>query len=172
MWSSNMSKTQFGMGLRVGCVKVQEIYDQGGILEVAKHELSDSKCIAIFRGGGLSIAEDLIKGNEDEYEIENRNSPSATLSGLTCNWQPLENKRGQIMSLLLLSQVDDPKVYQEFLQKLDELYNGDLTSGNPVNIEKLKMKSLFDLIKSNTKRATKYFNMRFINRDKIFNFFR
>ena len=36
-----------------------------------------------FFEGGLSIAEDLIKGNEEQYEIEDRNMPPATLGGLS-----------------------------------------------------------------------------------------
>ena len=114
MWSRRLSQEQFDLGLRVGCVSVKEVYEKEGKLEVAKHELSASKCIAIFRGGGLSIAEDLIKGNEEQYEIEERNMPPATLDGLSCNWKPIENKRGHMMSLLLLSCNDDPKVYKSY----------------------------------------------------------
>ena len=72
--------------------------------------------------------------------------PPATLGGLSCNWKPIENKRGHMMSLLLLSCNDDPKVYQDFLAKLDEIYGGDSGQGNPVNIEKLQLKSFSTVV--------------------------
>ena len=133
-------------------------------LEVAKHELSASKCIAIFRGGGLSIAEDLIKGNEEQYEIEDRNMPPATLSGLSCNWKPIENKRGHMMSLLVLSCNDDPKVYQNFLSKLDEIYGGDSGQGNPVNIEKLQLKSFSTVVGEAFRIVPNFFSGLFFRR--------
>ena len=33
----SLSVEQFGLGLRVGCVSVKEVYERGGKLEVAKH---------------------------------------------------------------------------------------------------------------------------------------
>ena len=112
----SLSTERFNLRLRVGCVSVKEIYDRSGKLEIAKYELSDSKCIAIFRGGGLSIAEELIKADENRYEIEDRGAPNATLKGLSCNWKPLENRRGYMMSLLVLSRLEDSSVYQDFLK--------------------------------------------------------
>lgn len=159
-----LSQEQFDLGLRVGCVSVKEVYEKEGKLEVAKHELSASKCIAIFRGGGLSIAEDLIKGNEEQYEIEDRKMPPATLGGLSCNWKPIENKRGHMMSLLLLSCNDDPKVYQDFLSKLDEIYGGDSGQGNPVNIEKLQLKSFSTVVGEAFRIVPNFFSGLFFRR--------
>ena len=159
-----LSEEQFHLGLRVGCVDVKEVYEKGGRLEVAKYELSNSKCIALFRGGGLAIAEDLIKGDEQKYEIEQRQVPYAVLTGLSCNWQPIENKRGHMMSLLLLSRTDDPQVYQNFLQKLDNIYNGDSAEGNPVNIERLQLKSFSKIFQDISKSVPQMFSKLYISR--------
>ena len=156
-----LSQNNFNMQLRVGCVPVKEIYEQGGTLELAKHELSSSKCIAIFRGGGLNIAEDLIKGNEEQYEIPFQNAPSATLRGLTCNWEPIHNKRGQMLSLLVISRTDGSNVYKDLLSHLDNLFEGDFSEANPVNTENLKMKSMSSIVKKHIASNTKYLSKTF-----------
>mgnify|MGYP001329148373 FL=1 len=119
--------------------------------------MSVSKCIAIFRGG-LSIAEDLIKGDEEKYEVENRNSPLATLDGLSCTWQPISNQRGHMMSLLVLSCEDNSKVYQDFLTKLDEIYGRDSGTGNPVNIDRLELKPLTTMVRDAFRVVLNIFN--------------
>ena len=124
----------------------------------AKHELSSAKCIAIFRGGGLNIAEDLIKGHEEKYEIPFQNAPASTLRGLTCNWQPIANKRGKMLSLLVVSKTDEENVYQEFLAHLEKTFKGNLNEANPVNTEKLQMKSPLSIIKNHLYTSSKYFS--------------
>ena len=167
----SLSEEQFGLQLRVGCVSVKEVYEKGGKLEIAKYELSGSKCIAIFRGGGLSIAEDLIKGDEAKYEIEDRGSPHATLNGLSCNWKPLENKRGNMMSLLVLSRNDEANIYQDFLQKLDEIYDGNSDEANPVNTEKLQLKTFSKAFQDAFRIFPNVFDQLFYRRMGFFSMF-
>ncbi len=153
-----LAKNEFNMQLRVGCVSVKEIYDSGGTIEFAKNELSSSKCIAMFRGGGLIIAEDLIKGNEDKYEIPFQNAPPSSLNGLTCNWKELPNKRGQMLSLLVISNNENSSVYPDFLSFLDSTFNGNFNEANPVNTEQLALKSMSDIIQSNL-RSNRLFSI-------------
>ena len=157
-----LSKNRFGMVLRVGCVPVKEIYDRGGRIEFAKHELSASKCIAIFRGGGLNIAEDLIKGDEEKYEVPFQDSPAATFQGLTCNWQPIAAQRGVMLSLLVLSKTGDA-VYEAFVDFLDEVFDGNLNSANPVNVAQLKMKSIGSIVKNHVHTSPRYFSRSLLN---------
>jgi hypothetical protein len=76
-----LSQEQFGLGLRVGIVDVSELYNEGAVLNVAKFEINSGKCIAIFKGGGLNLAEAKIKKEEEKYAAPERDVEYADLSG-------------------------------------------------------------------------------------------
>ena len=136
-----LAKERFELELRICQVPVSELYGKGARVEVARHELSHGKCVAVFRGGGLALAEELIKENPDKYDIDTSTAQTASLKGLSCRWKPIPAKRGKIISLLLLSRKSD-SIYTDFLEKLNEIYQGDLASANPINLDKLEYYSV------------------------------
>ena len=140
-----LSLENFEIELRIGSVAVKEIYEAGGQIRVAKHELAAGKCIALFRGGGLQLAETLIKDQEERYCLSDRGSDPAELSGLTCRWQPIENRRGNVVSLLVQAREDDARTYTDFLTELRKIYRGNLEQSNPVNIEHMSYGKASDM---------------------------
>lgn len=132
-----LSLENFEIELRIGSVTMKEIYDAGGQVRVGKHELAAGKCIALFRGGGLQLAETLIKDQEERYCLSDRGSAPAELTGLTCRWQPIANRRGNVVSMLVQAREEDNQVYSEFLAELRKIYRGNLEQSNPVNIERM-----------------------------------
>jgi hypothetical protein len=97
----NLSQRNFGLTLRVGMVDISEVTAKLICVEVAKYELCKGKCIAIFRGGGLIVAEAKVKGDSKKYEIPETKSLRVNLSGLTCRWNDIPSRRGRVMTLLV-----------------------------------------------------------------------
>lgn len=138
-----LSEEQFDLGLRVGIVDVQELLDEGAILNVAKYEINSGKCIAIFKGGGLNLAEAKIKGDEAKYAATEKEVQYADLSGLSCRWNPIPSRRGVVISLLVEARSKDPgKTYSDTLSKMNEIFNGELEEANPVNTDLAHYKSI------------------------------
>lgn len=130
----NMAKELFNLQLRVGCINAGKVRERGGVVEVARYELVPGKCIAIFRGGGLTVAERMIKSDKEDCLVSVSNRENADLDGLSCRWNSIPNKRGRIISLLVLARGEEPgSCYRQVLQYLDELYDGSLDEANPVN---------------------------------------
>eukprot|EP00978_Attheya_sp_CCMP212_P018643 scaffold51435_cov63-Attheya_sp.AAC.2 len=117
------------------------LVDDGFKIEVAKHELCAGRCIAVFRGGGLTEAEARIKGNVEKYCVTGPNDIGGIdLTGLRCRWNHIPSKRGKIMSLIV--KASDTSVYSEVLEQLDRIYHGKLDEANPVNSELLTHKTV------------------------------
>ena len=129
----NLSVKNFGLNLRVGMVDISEVTAEYMCVEVAKYELCSGKCIAVFRGGGLIVAEAKVKDEPETYEIRETKSRTVNLTGLTCRWKDIPNKRGRVMSLLVMASRDKGKQpYIDFFDKLDDIF-ADLQDTHPVH---------------------------------------
>tara|TARA_R110002096_G_scaffold91625_23_gene207396 strand:- start:7758 stop:8945 length:1188 start_codon:yes stop_codon:yes gene_type:complete len=139
----NLSAQNFGLQLRVGIVDVSDITGDGVTTEVAKFELFAGKCVAVFRGGGLSLAEKLVKEQPDTYEIAETPSADVNLSGLSCRWNEIPNERGCVLSLLVLAKERRGKqVYPQVLEKLNQTFGSEFRDHNPVNPALMTYKSV------------------------------
>ncbi|CAB9516321.1 Protein of unknown function (DUF3095) [Seminavis robusta] len=163
-----LSERTFDLGLRVGHISVREVHHHQAnttsssrkTIQVAKHELTAGKCVAVFRGGGLTVAESKIKGEEDKYCVvhppnnKKRDNTFFELSGLSCRWNPVPSKRGKIMSLLVLAREDDHNInnnnaiYNHVLSELDQIYNGELETENPVHTELMTYRTVLENIRN------------------------
>lgn len=160
-----LSREQFQIELRVGRITVGEVHQSGSAIEVARHELASGKCTAVFRGGGLNEAEKRIKGQEAKYCCEAGPSGDIELTGLSCRWNPLGNKRGQIMSLLVAAKGEPAAaVYDALLARLSEIFDGDLDAANPVDTEAMNYHSVADCLKDETRFHTRRTTLGFLKR--------
>ena len=131
----SMAAENFKLTLRIGLVEVSKLYAAGAKLEVARYELIAGRHLAVFRGGGLSLAEKWIKQDASPHLIEASAESIANINGLSCRWNAIPNIRGTIASLIIEKQSDAPEsIYQEILEQLSTLCGGDLDSVNPVNV--------------------------------------
>jgi hypothetical protein len=146
-----LSRDQFDLGLRVGVVPVKVLSDEGIPIRVAKYKLIGKKSVAIFRGGGLTAAEDKIKGT-DQYELPESGATQASLQGLSCRWQPIPSKRGIVLSLLVVARTKNQEgVYRDVLSNLNDAFGGAIEEANPVNIPQLSYKSVSQMLKDEAK---------------------
>jgi len=74
---------------------------------VAKYIMPTGAVLAMFNGGGMSLADDLLK-NHAHFLIEDDGTQSApNLEGLSCRWKPISARRGTMLTLLVMSRSTD-----------------------------------------------------------------
>ena len=143
--TQQLAKREFDMDLRVGVVPVKVVVAANYPVKIAKFKVSENYSQAVFSGGGLTRATELIKdpvaGNI--YSIKNKGvSPKADFSGLECRWQDIPSKYGEIVTLLVMVRSDlgpqSHQFYRNILKKIQYIY-GKENSLNPIDRKNLKL---------------------------------
>lgn len=143
--TQQLAKREFDMDLRVGVVPVKVVVAANYPVKIAKFKVSENYSQAVFIGGGLTRATELIKdpvaGNI--YSIKNNGvSPKADFSGLECRWQDIPSKYGEIVTLLVMVRSDfypqNHQFYRNILKKIQYIY-GKENSLNPIDRKNLKL---------------------------------
>ena len=110
--TKRLAKDGFGLELRAGMVPVQELRRRGPGVLVAKYQLSPNNHLAMFAGGGLELADRLIK-SDPAFALEERDDPEPPdLHGLSCRWEPYRSVRGHMLTLLVRPLEADPLALQ------------------------------------------------------------
>ena len=95
-----LARASFGLELRVGIVPLVELARRGRQVLVAKYQLSPGNHLAMFAGGGVELADRLIKG-EAGFGLGVAGDPGPPdLEGLSCRWEPYQSLRGRMLTLL------------------------------------------------------------------------
>ncbi|MEG3989556.1 DUF3095 domain-containing protein [Microcoleus sp. S28C3] len=145
--TKQMAKTEFDLDLRVGAVPVKVVVAANFPVKIAKFKVSENYSQAIFIGGGLTRATELIKDPVAGkiYTFKNKNngvSPTADFSGLECRWQDIPSKYGEIVTLLVMVREDFGQqshlFYRKIIKKIEYIY-GKENSLNPIDRENLKL---------------------------------
>ncbi len=122
-----LSREQFKLDLRVGCVPILDIEAAGKSVLVAKDEIAEGNFLAVFSGGGLSLAETWVKNgapNGKDYLLGDKDeSEVPRLEGLSCRWSPMKSSNGKILSLLVMARGEDAeKTYGEIIDHFSGLF--------------------------------------------------
>lgn len=120
------------LDLRAALVPVGDIRAQGLDVRVARFQASSEVAYAMFTGGGTSWAEREMKAGR--YAVAA--APPGTrpdLEGLSCRWNPVEARNGQIVSIIVVP--GDMDKLPEFQRVVDDVvtlagYQG--RGGHPV----------------------------------------
>jgi hypothetical protein len=143
--TQQLAKTEFDLDLRVGVVPVKVVVAANYQLKIAKFKVSENYSQAVFIGGGLTHATDLIKDSAagNIYSIKNNGvSSTADFSGLECRWQDIPSKYGEILTLLVMVRADfgqqSHQFYRNILKKIQYIY-GEENSLNPIDRKNLKL---------------------------------
>ena len=153
----SVSQDQFKLELRVGMVSVDELNTLGFPVAVSKYMLKGNYPLAIFRGGALTKAEELIKGGEQSYQVPHHPDSETNLRQLSCRWKPLESTNGTVISLLLMDPRGRPAVYAEFLRELEDILAGDVEQFNPVNISTMNYRTTTEMLQHDVKHQQSLF---------------
>jgi hypothetical protein len=140
-----LSKKDFDLDLRVAIIPIQDLYDLGHKIEIAKLRISDQFKQAILHGDGVDIAEMLLKDPAIiKYDLNPKDNqkPMADFAGLSCRWQDVPSRHGETISLIIKVLNDsDQKVealYMQILTKIREFYGTD-KDHRPINEETLNL---------------------------------
>ena len=135
----------FNIQLRIGFVSINEINRAGRQVLVAKYQVSRGNSLAMFSGGGIEIADRLIKADvacENYAVAESQASGPPDLTGLSCRWQPLKSSKGQMICLLIQA-LDDTtqhrhQILSSVLSRMSDILDNNIASSNPVTQRTLK----------------------------------
>lgn len=143
----SLAKDEFDLELRIGLVPVSVVRSAGADVLVARHEVSPGNNIAMFGGGGVEMAEELVKSKEtsSHYSVSDYSLPGLPdLTGLSCRWEPLLSQKGWILCLLVKPQAKDflhkQFILSQFLSRLTVVIGEEFTQASPVNVESLRLR--------------------------------
>ena len=142
-----VAESSFNLRLRVGVVPVRDVRDRGQDVQIAKFELSRGNDLAMLSGGGIDLADKLIKGDDGRQGyliVEESDGEMPDLTGLSCRWEPLKPRNGRMMCLLIQARGDTHRVksaiYEEVMDCLNRIMDADVRQGSPVTEESLSLK--------------------------------
>ncbi len=127
------------LSLRVGAVPAVDILAAGKDLLVAKVGSGGKISQALFSGGGLSYAENLIKAPNSPYLLVHSPNAKADLTGLECRWEDVRSS-GETLSVIIepLANAEQTELYAEIQQRLLEIFGSD-SDCNPIQPQALKL---------------------------------
>ena len=92
----------YDLELRVAAFQASDLRAKGGDIRVRKFGLGSGTRLAMFAGGGLELADELLKDVEAgaPYRIP-LDDASPDLDGLTCRWEPLAPSHGVMATIMV-----------------------------------------------------------------------
>ncbi|MBP7845272.1 MAG: DUF3095 family protein [Proteobacteria bacterium] len=137
----------FDLKLRVTIFPYKNLVESGKRINVAKLRKGENCYQALLMGEGLLEVEKTAKSHSELFlnlssikcDLEMAQDNPAPLEGLSCRWQPLFTQRGQILSIIALSQNSNDT--QNTLASLFETIRKivpNLSTRSPVDQESLK----------------------------------
>jgi hypothetical protein len=162
-------QANYKLHLRVGCVSIYTLEKRGASVEVARYEIVSGMSIALFRGGGLAMADAIVKhegGASEQNEESLRMTPN--LDGISCRWQKIPNKHGCVLTLLVMCNPDLPnesEIYEMVLYHLEETINqGSTKEANPVYPELSTYRSALSMARDEIRMHESAFTLAWIAR--------
>lgn len=140
-----LARDDFNLDLRIGFVPVSVVRAAGRDVLVARYEVAPGNNLAMFGGGGVELADQLVKdkSSSDQFAVREYSLPGLPdLTGLSCRWEPLVNQKGTILCLLVKPQAQDfhlrQAVLSEFLARLTGVIGEGFTQASPVNEKSMR----------------------------------
>lgn len=125
-------KEDLGLDLRAAIVPLSDIRATGHDVRVARFRASSNVTYAMFAGGGASWAEAQMKAGKYAVPVAPAQS-RPDLSGLSCRWDPIAAKNGEIVSIIVTPVAEDRNA--EFSALVDDvigIIGGETQAGLPV----------------------------------------
>ena len=140
-------KIAFDLELRVGAVPVDELIRRGASIQIAKMEFSPGNAMAMFRGNGFDLADDLVKhgANGKRFDVTAPASEDAMpdLESLSCRWAPLRSENGSMLCLIIYARAtpeETDDVYRDALAQINGVVALSQSVSSPVKTTNLNFK--------------------------------
>lgn len=137
-----LAEEAFGLQLRIGAINVGELQDDGHTVQLTKFKLSDTKSLAMLWGSGVQQAERFIKNPETtaKYAIARGDSADVTnLDGLSCRWEPLGSRHGQMLTIIALATAPTARAALETYRQIVDFLEETLPNGRPADVSNTRM---------------------------------
>ncbi|MBX3596139.1 MAG: DUF3095 domain-containing protein [Rhizobiaceae bacterium] len=126
---------ELGLELRAALVPVEDVRKTGLDVRVARMRVSEHVTYAMFAGGGASWAEAEMKAGR--YRV----APAASgtrpdLAGLSCRWDPIDARRGEIVSVIAMpTGIESLPRFSALVADLIEIASQSERGGHPVPMD-------------------------------------
>ncbi len=98
-----MAKERFGITLRIGTIPISAIHQAGWQVLVARYRVSPNYVQAMFAGGGLKYAEELVKNPQGApYIITDQPVGGPDCEGLECRWKEIPSPSDETIAILMV----------------------------------------------------------------------
>ena len=141
--AQKLARESFGLILRVGLVRVDELVDQGYWVRLGKVQLSSHVVQPALSGRGWEEAERRVKtaGSSGVLRVEeNEGSAGASFEGFECRWQNVPSFQDHKLSLLVAAVSPDAEVnfatYQRVLAQIQSIY-GQVAQYHPLRADRM-----------------------------------
>ena len=124
------ARSAFDLELRVGIVPLAVVRARGSETLIGRYQMAPQATIAVFQGGGLQVAERILKREPEgaQYLLDGAYSKGApALETLSCRWSPIPSRNGSMLSVLIqaMDLEKAPEVYASVLAELNPLFDGE-----------------------------------------------
>lgn len=124
----NLARDSFELNLRIGIVPMQTILAAGHQVLVGKYQPTAHFKQAVFQGGGLKYAEELLKKNQIYRVDEQKITPNASFEGFECRWDEVPSAHEETVALMVQSQTNAAnanQIYAEALEAILRIYGAE-----------------------------------------------
>ena len=156
------SKNSFDLELHAGIIPISELRSLGAEVEIAMYQSDDCFGQVMFKGGGLTLAEKLIKEDAHLRVIpEPIMQQAEVFSGLTCRWRPVPASNGVTLSLLINPLVKGSSVLTTIVDELEHILGGDISLSNPISMDTARYNSFISNLRRQINVSGLSFNRKF-----------
>jgi hypothetical protein len=140
-----VSEQAFGLGLRAAAVPVSRLRAEGHDVRVRKFALSPGNNLAMFAGGGVERADEILKSAPPDDPAILRAADDADapdLEGLSCRWEPLAASRGTMIALMIqpVASGRAAEVLRRTLAELSHILEGGIAGFAPASDRTLRFR--------------------------------
>jgi Protein of unknown function (DUF3095) len=135
-----IGREALALDMHCALVPVGAVRAAGRDVRLAYQALGPVRKLAMICGGGLECAEAIAKSAQGAQFVitPDASTPDANLNGLSCRWQPLQARRGVMLSAIVRATDQSealPSAYRDLYTKLERALAHD---PSPVHISNLK----------------------------------
>ena len=143
----NKSQEIFGLELRAGAIPVSDLRKDGASVKIRKFELSKGNFLAMFAGGGMERADQLLKSQMEPNPYVLNSGPETgepDLEGLSCRWEPLKATKGKMLTMMIKAMADNPrderKLLSQIMAAIEKELGEEARKAAPVNKKSLRFR--------------------------------
>ena len=140
-----ISRTTFGLSLRVGAIPVADLRAQGTDVRVRKYQLSTGNYLAMFAGGSVELSDSLLKRSPpgNPYRLESQlEVGEPDLQGLSCRWEPLVPRSGRMMTIMVRSTksdlTDQSRLLGDVVRTISDILGHRLQDSAPASVRSMR----------------------------------